>query len=333
MGVKVLGFAHNLNFSLNKKRMKMMKKEKSPWASKMKLLLALPIITLLVFAFAKKEYVHMEQDIIESDNPSSIANDTDPTGLVTVKGTVTDNEGNPLTGANVILKGTSSGTVVDRDGSFVLEVPKSERAYVKNNGDGSQITIANAQSLIISFIGYGTHEYVFDTQNDADAKDVKILLHRSYFNITLPEIGSDEKVVSGALVEVPVAKIRKEKTAIGDVVELPPPPKRTKDEEIFTIVEDMPYYGQSGMYELAKDIQQQAAWVMDKTKDRGEAVVGFEVAANGSIVDPHIVNSSQSKMLDASAVKIIQKLDNWRPGIQRGKKVPVDLTVPVKFEE
>jgi beta-lactamase regulating signal transducer with metallopeptidase domain len=58
MGVKVLGFAHNLNFSLNKKRMKMMKKEKSPWASKMKLLLALPIIALLVFAFSKEEYVY-----------------------------------------------------------------------------------------------------------------------------------------------------------------------------------------------------------------------------------------------------------------------------------
>ena len=37
--------------------MKMMKKEKSPGASKMKLLLVLPIIALLVFAFAKKEYV------------------------------------------------------------------------------------------------------------------------------------------------------------------------------------------------------------------------------------------------------------------------------------
>ncbi|MDZ7606612.1 MAG: M56 family metallopeptidase [Cyclobacteriaceae bacterium] len=66
MGVKVMGFAHNLNFSLNKKRMEMMKKEKSPGVSKMKLLLALPVIALLVFAFAKKRIIR--QQILQKIN-------------------------------------------------------------------------------------------------------------------------------------------------------------------------------------------------------------------------------------------------------------------------
>ena len=34
---------------------------------------------------------------------------------------------------------------------------------------------------------------------------------------------------------------------------------------------------------------------------------------------------------DESAIEIIAKLDNWNPGIQRGKPVKVDLTVPVNF--
>jgi protein TonB len=118
----------------------------------------------------------------------------------------------------------------------------------------------------------------------------------------------------------------------GEIIEVAPPsPKKAKDKEIFTIVEDMPYYGQSGMYELATDLQKQTARVMEKSKDRGEVVVGFTVSSNGAIVNPHIIKSSESKMLDASALKIIQSLDRWRPGVQRGKKVPVDLTVPVNF--
>jgi TonB family protein len=70
---------------------------------------------------------------------------------------------------------------------------------------------------------------------------------------------------------------------------------------------------------------------MGKTRDRGKVVVGFTVSSNGNIINAHVANTSDSKMLDASAVKIIQSLDHWRPGVQRGKKVPVDLTVPVNF--
>jgi TonB family protein len=235
MGVKVLGFAHNLNFSLNKKRMEMMKKEKSPWASKMKLLLALPIIALLVFAFAKKEYV--------------------------------------------------------------------------------------------------THEYVFDTQSDQEPIEVKIKLHKATFNITLPEIGDDEELIRGAIVEVPSPEFDdREESRQGEIVELPPPPKGNKKKEIFTIVEEMPNYKNGGMYQLAADIKELTTSISKNTSDRGEVLVGFTVAADGSIVNPQVVESSKSKMLDGSAIKIIQKLDNWSPGIQRGKKVPVDLTVPVKFE-
>jgi TonB family protein len=296
MGVKVLGFAHNLNFSLNKKRMEMMKKEKSPWASKMKLLLALPIIALLVFAFAKKEYVMVDAENTSIDVQTEIDEGIITNDLITVKGKVTDIEGNPMTGANVIVKGTNNGTVVDRQGQFLLETPRKF-------------------TLLISYVGYKTTETSF-TFKDLEKKDgmVGISMKKSVFNLKLPQIGNKEELINGEIIEV-----------------APPSPKKAKDKEIFTIVEDMPYYGQSGMYELATDLQKQTARVMEKSKDRGEVVVGFTVSSNGAIVNPHIIKSSESKMLDASALKIIQSLDRWRPGVQRGKKVPVDLTVPVNF--
>lgn len=53
-----------------------------------------------------------------------------------ISGVVVDQEGIPIIGANVSVKGTTSGTITDIDGKFELEVP------------------ANAK-LLISYIGYG----------------------------------------------------------------------------------------------------------------------------------------------------------------------------------
>ena len=93
----------------------------------------------------------------------------------------------------------------------------------------------------------------------------------------------------------------------------------------------MPYYSNGGMTRLALDIQNEAESIISKTKDRGEVIVGFTVSANGSTIDPQVIKSSNSDILDESALKIIAKLDNWNPGNQRSKKVPVNLTVPINF--
>ena len=301
MGVKVLGFAHNLNFSLNKKRMEMMKKEKSPGVSKMKLLLALPVIALLVFAFAKKEYAMMDTN---KKSAISISTNTDQNtiqsiqeNLIKIKGVVVNSDGLPMTGANVILKDTNTGTVVDERGEFELDAPEEF-------------------SLVISFIGYKTvmNKYSFMDKSNAT---VKIKMEEGIFNIDLPEIGDDEHLVNGKIVEVPPP---------------PSPPKKGRKGEIFTIVEDMPAYKEGGMYQLALDLKDQTNKVVETAKDRGEAVVGFTVTPEGKVLNPHIVTSANSKLLDESALKIVSKLDNWNPGIQRGKPVQVDLTVPVKFE-
>jgi TonB-linked SusC/RagA family outer membrane protein len=58
----------------------------------------------------------------------------------TVSGTLTDDAGEGLIGANVILKGTTTGTITDLDGNFTLEVP-----------DG-------AKTLVFSYAGFSTQE-------------------------------------------------------------------------------------------------------------------------------------------------------------------------------
>lgn len=53
-----------------------------------------------------------------------------------IRGKVTDNEGAPLPGASILIKGTTVGAVTDRDGNYALSIPD------------------NTTTLVISFIGY-----------------------------------------------------------------------------------------------------------------------------------------------------------------------------------
>ena len=58
----------------------------------------------------------------------------------TVKGTVVDATGEPIIGANIMVKGTTNGCITDIDGNFSL-----------SNAKGT---------LVISFIGYKSQEIV-----------------------------------------------------------------------------------------------------------------------------------------------------------------------------
>ena len=68
-----------------------------------------------------------------------------------ISGVVTDDKGEPIIGANVIVKGTTNGTITDLDGNFSLEAP-----------DGSTLTI--------SYIGYLNKEVRVDGQSQYDIR-------------------------------------------------------------------------------------------------------------------------------------------------------------------
>ena len=58
---------------------------------------------------------------------------------ITVNGVVQDTQGEPIIGANILIKGTATGTITDLDGNF-------------------QLTADADALLVISFIGYQTQE-------------------------------------------------------------------------------------------------------------------------------------------------------------------------------
>lgn len=60
-----------------------------------------------------------------------------------IKGTVLDSNGEPVIGASILVKGTSTGTITNLDGFFSLEAPIGS-------------------TLVISYIGYATQEVLAD---------------------------------------------------------------------------------------------------------------------------------------------------------------------------
>lgn len=66
--------------------------------------------------------------------------------LKKITGIVTDSSGEPVIGANIVVKGSTSGTITDLNGKFTLDVP-------------------NAAVLQISFVGYMTKEVTVGSQN------------------------------------------------------------------------------------------------------------------------------------------------------------------------
>lgn len=72
--------------------------------------------------------------------------------LFTISGRVADQNGLPLPGVNVVLKGTTTGTATDGEGRYSLSLPDEER-----NG-----------TLVFSFIGYRTIESAINSRTEID---------------------------------------------------------------------------------------------------------------------------------------------------------------------
>lgn len=91
----------------------------------------------------------------------------------TIKGTVTDEKGEPIIGANVVVKGTDNGTITDVDGNFTLQAAEnavlqfsyigyiSNEVAIKKQTQLNVVLREDAQALEeVVVVGYGTQKKV-----------------------------------------------------------------------------------------------------------------------------------------------------------------------------
>ena len=118
-----------------------------------------------VFESTDVDFYVMDRQIILS--PREYLANVKPMQPRAITGTITDENGDPIIGATIIVKGTTVGTISNDNGKFQLDIPD------------------NAEALQFSYVGMTTQEMEIGNQ--------------SIFNITLSEssIGLDEVVVIG----------------------------------------------------------------------------------------------------------------------------------------
>ena len=178
LGAPVISLANSFSYSLNKKRFKMMKKTIDSPFRKLKLLLVLPLMALVFYAFAKPEY-------ITTPSGNQLTNAGQSIEGKTVKGKVIrESDGKPLPGVSIILVGTTTGTMPDSEGNFELG------------------GVSNDAEIAFSFVGFKTEVMKPDFNK------------RMIVKMAVANIGIDKVVVVGYANDAPPTTLINLKEAI-----------------------------------------------------------------------------------------------------------------------
>ena len=103
------------------------------------------------------------------------------------------------------------------------------------------------------------------------------------------------------------------------------------DNEIFTIVEQMPEYP-GGNEQLINYLATNINYPQ-QAKDKGiqgRVFINFIVKKDGSIDSVKVIKGI-GEDCDKEAVRVISNMPNWKPGMQSGKAVNVSYNIPIKF--
>lgn len=117
------------------------------------------------------------------------------------------------------------------------------------------------------------------------------------------------------------------------VVEIVAPVKEEESNEpdFFTVVEDMPAYP-GGDAALLKFIAEHVEYpaIAKENGITGVVYVSYIVDRDGAIKEVKVVRGADP-FLDKEAVRVVKTLKGYKPGKQRGKPVPVQFTIPIRF--
>ena len=102
-------------------------------------------------------------------------------------------------------------------------------------------------------------------------------------------------------------------------------------EKAFNVVEQMPQFP-GGDVELMKFLNENVKYpeAAEETGTQGRVVAQFIVEADGSITNVKVLKKVSDE-IDAEAVRVINAMPKWKPGMQKGQPVRVKYTIPVTF--
>jgi|WetSurMetagenome_2_1015567.scaffolds.fasta_scaffold00034_4 TonB-dependent SusC/RagA subfamily outer membrane receptor len=274
-----------------------------------------------------------------------------------VRGIIKIENGNPLEGASIVLKGTAIGTVSDSKGAFALaNVP----------GDGI---------IVASYVGFKMNMIrpLFDREmvisiskdtvslgkinlppppppppvpgnagsNAENGEKPLYIIDGEIKDIDLSTINSNDiesmnvlkgsKYVEkyGEKAKYGVVEIRTKQKSQLPAEEAGKPAPQNKNTMV--LVEEMPMFpgGEKALADwIYKNIRIERNVNVNLLKE--PVYVIFTVESTGKIRDIHVKSPVHPKM-DAEAVRVISIMPDWKPGSQNGKAVDVIYQLPIDF--
>ena len=121
-----------------------------------------------------------------------------------------------------------------------------------------------------------------------------------------------------------------EKKASTNIVP-PPPAPPSNSNEVFVVVEDQPEFP-GGNEALMKFLSDNVKYPADAQTNgiQGRLITNFVVEKDGSLTDVQVVKGI-SPSLDKEAIRVIESMPKWKPGVQNGEIVRVRYTLPVVY--
>lgn len=112
-----------------------------------------------------------------------------------------------------------------------------------------------------------------------------------------------------------------------------PAPVVEEEEQIFEIVEEEPVPPGGSQEALLKWVARSIVYpeIAADNGVQGRVIVQFVVERDGSISKATVVRGVDPS-LDKEALRVVNKMDKWKPGKQRGKAVRVKYTLPIQFK-
>jgi protein TonB len=109
---------------------------------------------------------------------------------------------------------------------------------------------------------------------------------------------------------------------------------KEEDEDIvdFASVEVMPEFpgGQSGWGKYLQENMKYPPLAREKNI-KGRVIVSFVVKKNGDLSDIKVIKGI-GWGCDEEAVRVLKTAPSWKPGIQNGRSVRVQYTMPIFFQ-
>lgn len=223
-----------------------------------------------------------------------------------------------------------------------MELKKNPRADLRQyTGLFFEVGLAVALGVVLASFNYANHErnrMVFGDIDNYDIEDVMIPITRS-MPVTPPpappkvaEVITIIETDSDLEEDFEVDDVEATQETMIAIVERSGEEEEEEEEVPFALAEVRPEFpgGEAALQKYIASHVQYPEVARDNGL-QGKVYVQFVINKRGE-VENAIIARGIDAVLDKEALRVIQSLPKWKPGVQRGKPVRVSYTVPINFK-